>query len=100
MWPGMTNPSDRLPTVSLCVPTFNRAQALGRTLESLLRQTFTDFELVVVDNASSDDTTNVVRNFRDPRIRYYRTPTNLGLYPNWNRCLDLARGEYVAVYHD
>lgn len=86
--------------VSLCVPTFNRAHMLGRTLGSLLQQTFTDFELVVVDDASSADTTDVVRAFHDPRIRYYRNPANLGLYPNWNRCLGLARGEYVAIYHD
>ncbi|MBI4634978.1 MAG: glycosyltransferase family 2 protein [Candidatus Rokubacteria bacterium] len=82
------------------MPTFNRAHALGRTLESLLQQTFTDFELVVVDDASSDETPEVVRRFDDPRIRYHRNPVNLGLYPAWNRCLDLARGEYVTVYHD
>jgi glycosyltransferase involved in cell wall biosynthesis len=100
MRPRISSTSDRIPTVSLCVPTFNRAHALGRTLDLLLRQTFTDFELVVVDDASSDDTADVVRSFDDPRVRYYWNPANLGLYPNWNRCLELARGEYVAVYHD
>ena len=96
----MANLSRQPPAVSLCVPTFNRAHALGRTLDSLLQQTFRNFELLIVDNASSDETAEVVGRFDDPRIRYYRNSRNLGMYPNWNRCLDLSRGEYVAIYHD
>lgn len=86
--------------LSICVPTFNRAHALGRTLDSLLRQTFKDFEVIVVDDGSSDSTADLVRRIEDPRIRYIRNHSNLGLYQNWNRCLQLAHGEYVAIYHD
>jgi glycosyltransferase involved in cell wall biosynthesis len=66
----------------------------------ILNQTYEDFDLIIVDDASTDDTLTVVSEFRDPRIQYYRNDHNLGLYPNFNRCLELAHGEYVAIYHN
>lgn len=88
------------PAVSICVPTYNRAHVLGRTLRLLLAQTHSDFELIVSDDGSSDSTEEVVRGLNDPRILYFRNERNFGLYPNWNRCLELARGQFVAIYHD
>jgi glycosyltransferase involved in cell wall biosynthesis len=88
------------PKVSICLPTFNRAGPLRHTLEALLGQTYPDFELVVCDDASTDDTADVVRSFGDRRIRYARNPANLGLYPNWHCGLELAQGELIAIYHD
>lgn len=88
------------PKVSVCIPTYNRASTLRRVIQDVLNQTFPDFELIVCDDASSDDTGQVVRSFKDDRIRYHRNETNLGLYPNWNRCIQLASGEYIAIYHD
>lgn len=88
------------PKVSVCVPTYNRAAYLAQCLESILRQTFTDFELIVVDNASTDETPAAVAGFADPRLRYYRNPTNIGQIPNVNRGLALASGEYVCICHD
>lgn len=66
----------------------------------MLRQTFSDWEMIVSDDASKDNTEEVVRSFPDRRIHYYRNEANLGLYPNWNRCIGLASGDYVAIYHD
>lgn len=86
--------------VSICIPTYNRALTLRRVIQDLLNQTFPDFELIICDDVSSDDTGQVVKSFKDNRIRYYRNETNLGLYPNWNRCIQLASGEYVAIHHD
>ncbi len=88
------------PRVSICVPTFNRANELRVTLKSLVNQTYQDYELIVCDDASSDDTALVVGESTDPRIRYSSNSANLGLYQNWNRCLELATGDYVAIYHD
>jgi glycosyltransferase involved in cell wall biosynthesis len=82
------------------MPTYNRASTLRQTIRTVLSQTYTDFELIVCDDASSDNTQNVVRGFTDGRIRYLRNERNLGLYPNFNRCLDLAAGELIAIYHD
>jgi glycosyltransferase involved in cell wall biosynthesis len=88
------------PKVSICIPTYNRAFALRQTIEAILGQTFVDWEMIVSDDASLDNTGEVVASFGDKRIRYYRNEKNLGLYPNWHRCIDLAAGEYVAIYHD
>ena len=95
----MTQPGPA-PKVSVCVPTFNRAAYLRESLPTLLRQDTGDYEVLVVDNDSTDDTAEVVRSFNDPRIRYVRNDRNLGSRGNWNRCIELAAGEYVAICHD
>jgi glycosyltransferase involved in cell wall biosynthesis len=88
------------PRVSICVPTYERSHLLRQALESALAQTFTDFELLVVDNASGDDTEAVVRSYTDSRIRYLRNPSNIGHRVNWNVCLKLARGRYINILPD
>lgn len=89
------------PKISLCVPTYNRAALLRHCVSTLLNQTAANFEIVVVDNCSSDDTSVVVAEFSaDPRFRYHRNTTNIGPQRNWNKCVDVARGEYVAICHD
>jgi glycosyltransferase involved in cell wall biosynthesis len=87
-------------TVSVCIPTWNRSRLLREAMQSVLGQTFEDLELVVCDNASDDDTEQVVRSFPDPRIRYLRSSRNLGHRENWNRCLSQAKGEYIAILPD
>lgn len=87
------------PRVSVCVPVYNGSAYIGECLESVLGQTFDDFELIVCDNCSTDDTEGVVRRYTDPRLRYVRNPKNLGLVGNANRCLALASGEYVCIFH-
>lgn len=86
-----------MPKVSVCIPSYNHARYIGSSIESVLSQTFSDFELVIVDNCSEDDTEEVIRGHRDPRIRFSKNERNLGLVRNWNRCLALARGDYVVI---
>ncbi|HJV65049.1 MAG TPA: glycosyltransferase family 2 protein [Geomonas sp.] len=83
--------------LSICIPTYNYGGYLGETIESVLAQTFTDFELLIVDDQSKDNTREVVESYaaHDPRIRFLVNPQNLGMVRNWNHCLELARGEYV-----
>lgn len=88
------------PRVSVCVPTYNRSSYLRQAMDSVLKQTFGDFELLVVDNASTDDTATVVSGYRNPRVRYHCNESNLGMVGNWNKCLELARGEFIAILHD
>jgi glycosyltransferase involved in cell wall biosynthesis len=88
------------PKVSVCIPTYNRSRYLARAVSSVLEQTFEDFELVVVDNASVDDTSQVMAALKDKRIRYHRNESNLGMVGNWNRCVQLAQADYVAILHD
>lgn len=85
------------PLVSVCIPTFNRAVFLCDAMNSILAQTFRDFELVVSDNASTDETPEVLARYRDPRLRLHRNGSNLGLVRNFNRCLQLARAPYVVL---
>jgi glycosyltransferase involved in cell wall biosynthesis len=89
----------RAPRVSVCVPVYNGRAYIGECLDSVLAQTFDDFELVVSDNCSTDDTGEIVRRYADPRVRLVRNTQNLGLVGNANRCLALARGEYVCIFH-
>jgi len=88
------------PRVSICIPTYNRAHSLRRTLESALDQPGSDVEIIVLDDSSSDETFAVASEYRDARLRIERTAQRLGAAQNFNRCLDVARGGYVKVLCD
>ncbi len=88
------------PRVTVGIPTFNRAGLLRQAIQSVLCQTFQDFEIVVSDDCSIDDTEAVVASFHDPRIRYHRTTTNLRPPRNWNECVRFAQGEFFALLPD
>jgi glycosyltransferase involved in cell wall biosynthesis len=85
------------PLVSVIVPSYNSAHFLGRTLESVLQQDFADYELLVLDNASTDDTSAVVARYADPRLRSIRHATNLGMVSNINHGIEQARGRLGIV---
>ena len=87
------------PRVSVCIPVYNGQDYIAEAIESVLTQTFHNYELIVCDNCSTDDTEKIVRGFDDARIRYCRNETNLGLVGNANRCLELSEGEYICILH-
>lgn len=82
--------------VTVLMPTYNVAPFVKEAIESVLRQTYTDFELLVIDDCSKDNTVEVVRSITDPRIRVEQNERNLGLADNLNRGLSLIDTEYVA----
>ena len=86
-----------MPKVSVLIPTYNCAKYIGQAIQSVLDQTFEDFEIIVSDNASTDNTEEVVKSFKDSRIRYYKSNINVEMGNNWNRCLFLSRGRYIAI---
>jgi glycosyltransferase involved in cell wall biosynthesis len=90
------------PTVSVIIPTRNRHNLVGGAIESILRQTFEDFEIVVVDDASDDDTSTVLTAFadRDSRVRPFRTDRTLGCNGARNLGISRAGGRYVAFLDD
>jgi glycosyltransferase involved in cell wall biosynthesis len=93
----------RTPLVTVCIPTYDGAKYLPRCLESVRAQTFRDFELLVVDDASADDTVALARAFAasEPRLKLRVNARNRGLVGNWNRCLSLARGRWIKfVFQD
>lgn len=85
--------------VSICIPTYNYGRFITDAIESVLAQSFGDFELIVVDNCSEDDTRAIVESYarRDSRVSYHCNERNLGMVGNWNRCLELARCDYVKI---
>jgi glycosyltransferase involved in cell wall biosynthesis len=84
------------PAVSVVLPTYNRAPLLGRSIRSVLGQSFGDFEVVVVDDGSTDETSAVVAGFRDPRVRYLPLPRNTGAAAARNAGIRAARGKFLA----
>lgn len=86
--------------VSICLPVYNGERFIAAALESALNQTFADFELIVVDDASTDRSFEIMQGYadRDTRIRLFRNEHNAGLFQNYNRCLKEARGDYIKPF--
>lgn len=85
--------------VQILIPAYNAEKTLGKTIESLLAQTFQNFEILVVDNNSTDKTREVAESFFDKRISYICNEKNLGNYGNFDRCISLAKYDYTAIFH-
>lgn len=88
-----------MPEVRVIMPTYNAAGFLRQTLGRVLRQTYADWELVVVDDASIGGTIASLERLRDPRLRLVHNYRRLGLVGNWNRCRELVSGEYISIFH-
>jgi glycosyltransferase involved in cell wall biosynthesis len=84
------------PTVSVVIPAYNAGKLVRRVLESVLAQTYGDFEVLVVDDGSSDDTGTIARSFEDARVRYVQHERNLGAAAARNTGIRLAKGRYIA----
>lgn len=87
----------RVPAVSVILPFYNRAATLARCVDSVLAQTFTDWEIVAVDDASTDDSAAMLESRRDPRIRVIRHETNRGAGPARDTAMRAAQGEWFAL---
>ncbi len=88
------------PTISVLLTSYNRAKFIRASIESVLRQTFGDFELVIVDDNSTDGTCEIAREYQtDERVRVVRNERNLGQFPNRNRAAEFARAELMK-FHD
>jgi glycosyltransferase involved in cell wall biosynthesis len=88
------------PRVTVVIPTYNRASLLCEAIDSVLAQTHPDFALVVADNASTDDTPEVVGRYRDERLKYVRRPDNVGLFENFQSSLREVESEYALIVCD
>ena len=84
------------PLISIIMPTFNRAHILGRSINSVINQTYHDWELLLVDDASSDNTSEIILSYNDNRIKYYTHSRNMGGNAARNTGLRHARGNYIA----
>lgn len=85
-----------IPKVSVVIPTYNYARFLDEAIQSVLNQSYTHFELIIIDDQSIDNTDEVVQKYLDDkRVAYYKNSTNLGLGGNFNKCLEYAQGDYI-----
>lgn len=85
-------------TVAIC--TYNRAGYLRESIESVLNQTYKDIDIIIYDNASTDDTEEVVRSFTDARISYHKNQVNIGYNANYNQAISLCKTDYLVIFHD
>ena len=88
---------ERLPAISVCIPTYNGAKYIAQTIESILNQTFTDFEVIVSDDGSSDETLEIVGSFNDPRIVQIDRLSKVGAEANWNNAVATASASLVKL---
>lgn len=84
------------PKVTIIMPVFNEVQFIRSSIESVLSQTFTDYELIIIDDGSDDGSSEIIRTFHDARIKYLCNSHNIKLIATLNRGIDLAQGEYIA----
>ena len=82
--------------ISVIIPTYNRAHLISRSINSALSQSYTDLEVIVIDDCSSDDTEQIISSIHDERIRYFRNTTNLGAAGSRNQGVSLANSPLIA----
>lgn len=86
--------------ISICIPAYNNARSLKICLDSVFRQTYRDYEVVISDDSTTQEVEQLVRSFsKDTRLRYQRNESPLGSPANWNQTLQMARGVYIKMIH-
>jgi len=88
------------PLISIGIPTYNRSEKLFRCLESTINQDYENIEIIVCDNNSNDNTSQVVLSFNDKRIHYHQNDKNIGMRNNFNMCLNKSSGDFFILLSD
>ena len=87
------------PKVSIILTSYNHAKYISQAIQSVLEQTFKDFELLIVDDGSSDNSREIIKTFTDSRIKLFLYEKNRGPFEAIKECLQAARGKYIAIHH-
>lgn len=85
------------PLISVCIPTYNNESFINQTINCILNQTYQNWELVISDDSSRDKTVEIIKTYKDPRIRLIERKQNLGLVGNWNSLIPELKGEFVKL---
>lgn len=92
------------PKITIAIPTYRRSHLIKDALNSAINQIkFENYEVIVIDNEASqeeNETERLIKQYNNPKILYYKNKENIGMFGNWNRCIELARGEYVTILND
>jgi glycosyltransferase len=94
---------DFVPTVTIAIPTFRRAALLKEALDSAISQNdFNDYDILIVDNnpERNCETEKLINSYKNKRLSYYKNTENIGMFGNWNRCIQLSSGEYISILND
>ncbi|MBD5395930.1 MAG: glycosyltransferase [Lachnospiraceae bacterium] len=83
--------------VSVIMPSYNKEKYIAASIESVLNQTFKDFELIIIDDASIDSSVDIIKRYHDSRIRFYQNDENMGIARSRNKAIELAKGKYIAL---
>ena len=86
-----------MPRVSVIMPSYNKEKYIAKSIKSILNQTYRDFELLIIDDVSTDSSVEIIRSFDDPRIRFYQNEQNVGMAANRNIGIEKAGGEFIAL---
>ncbi|MBW2038910.1 MAG: glycosyltransferase [Deltaproteobacteria bacterium] len=87
--------------VSVCIPSYNASRYIGETIRSVLDSTYSNLEIIINDDVSTDKTREIVESFSNRRVCFFQNESNLGVPKNWNRVLEKASGEFVGLLnHD
>lgn len=88
-----------MPKVSICVPAYNHPKLIQRVLNSILAQDYENYEVIITDDSEGDEVQQLVSEFKDKRIYYFKNANRLGSPANWNRSIRLAKGDYIKIVH-
>ena len=88
--------SEFIPLVSIIIPTYNHANFLGKALESVIHQTYNNWEAIVIDNYSTDETNKIVNKYKDPRIQYLKINNDGVIAKSRNLGIDVAKGKWIT----
>ena len=89
--------TEQAPEISICIPTFNGEKFIAQTIQSVLDQTFSNFEIIISDDGSTDRTLEIVRSFNDPRISRIDALPKVGAEDNWNNSVANARADLIKL---
>lgn len=87
------------PLVSICIPVYNSEKTIASTLQSILTQTYQNLEIIIAENASTDHTLAILETFSDSRMKIYKNNKTIMGEKNFSRCIELATGDYIAIFH-
>ena len=85
--------------VSICIPAYNQVKYLKKTIDSVLNQTFSDYEIIITDDSPTNIVFDLVVAYQSEKIKYYKNEVPLGSPENWNEAIRLSKGEYIKILH-
>lgn len=85
-----------MPKISVLISAYNHQKFVAKTIQSVLDQTFQDFEILITNDNSTDKTLDIIKSFSDPRIKLFENNINLGMVVNTNNMIKMAKGDYIA----